>query len=218
MRSIPYLCTMQSALEMIREGEHVSQDFKYFLSDTRKDCRTLAAFANSKGGRLLVGVKDNGNIVGLKTPRGRSVRHRGSCPCLLQTQGRLPTSKNGPMKEKPCWRYVFQKARRHPTRRLQKTGNLRITYAKTMKTKSLPNWKLPCSGKSALLSLWLLRWTTATFVCWKCSRHKTVKNKYDIKKLSHLSLMTEKECIDILSGLIAEGILPHPLFTHSDMP
>jgi len=51
---------------MIREGEHVSQDFKYFLSDTRKIARTLAAFANSKGGRLLVGVKDNGNIVGLK--------------------------------------------------------------------------------------------------------------------------------------------------------
>jgi len=58
MRSIPYLCTMHPLLKMIREGEHVSQDFKYFLSDTRKIARTLAAFANSKGGRLLVGVKD----------------------------------------------------------------------------------------------------------------------------------------------------------------
>lgn len=51
---------------MISEGEHLHQDFKYFLSDTKKISRSLAAFANTDGGRLIVGVKDNGKIVGLK--------------------------------------------------------------------------------------------------------------------------------------------------------
>ncbi len=44
----------------------MQQDFKYFLSDARKIARSLAAFANTEGGRLLVGVKDNGHVVGLK--------------------------------------------------------------------------------------------------------------------------------------------------------
>ena len=52
--------------KMILEGEHQQQDFKYFLNDAKKIARTLAAFANTDGGRLLVGVKDNGKVVGLK--------------------------------------------------------------------------------------------------------------------------------------------------------
>ena len=52
--------------KMIAEGEHLHQDFKFFLSDARKIARSVAAFANTDGGRLLVGVKDNGKIVGIK--------------------------------------------------------------------------------------------------------------------------------------------------------
>lgn len=51
----------------IREGEHQQQDFKFAISDSKKIARTLVAFANTDGGRLLVGVKDNGNIVGVKS-------------------------------------------------------------------------------------------------------------------------------------------------------
>ena len=37
------------------------------MNDSRKIARTLCAFANTDGGRLLVGVKDNGKIVGVDT-------------------------------------------------------------------------------------------------------------------------------------------------------
>lgn len=53
--------------EMIAEGEHESQDFKFCISDSRKIARSIAAFANHSGGRLLVGVKDNGNIAGIRS-------------------------------------------------------------------------------------------------------------------------------------------------------
>ena len=49
-------------LELIEEGEHEMQDFKFSISDSRKIARSISAFANHSGGRLLVGVKDNGNI------------------------------------------------------------------------------------------------------------------------------------------------------------
>jgi len=50
--------------ELIAQGEHVQQDFKLRVDDSRKIARTLTAFANTKGGRLLIGVKDNGKIAG----------------------------------------------------------------------------------------------------------------------------------------------------------
>ncbi|MGM9833300.1 MAG: helix-turn-helix domain-containing protein [Candidatus Limisoma sp.] len=54
-------------LEYIDEGEHVGQDFKYAISDSRKIARSISAFANNRGGRLLIGVKDNGAIAGVKS-------------------------------------------------------------------------------------------------------------------------------------------------------
>lgn len=53
-------------LSLIEQGEHESQDFKFLISDSRKIARSMAAFANNSGGRLLVGVKDNGNIAGIR--------------------------------------------------------------------------------------------------------------------------------------------------------
>lgn len=50
--------------QYIAEGEHQTQDFKFSIEDQKKIARTLAAFANTDGGRLLIGVKDNGKIAG----------------------------------------------------------------------------------------------------------------------------------------------------------
>ncbi|MCF8218225.1 MAG: ATP-binding protein [Bacteroidales bacterium] len=51
----------------IKEGEHQQQDFKFEISDVKKIARSLSAFSNTQGGRLLVGVKDNGTIAGVRT-------------------------------------------------------------------------------------------------------------------------------------------------------
>ena len=52
---------------LIAEGEHQMLDFKFEVSDFRKIARTLVAFSNTDGGRLLVGVKDNGTIAGVRS-------------------------------------------------------------------------------------------------------------------------------------------------------
>ncbi|MDE6832131.1 MAG: ATP-binding protein, partial [Muribaculaceae bacterium] len=52
---------------LIDEGEHEQQDFKYLISDARKIARSISAFANHSGGRLLIGVKDNGTIAGVRS-------------------------------------------------------------------------------------------------------------------------------------------------------
>jgi len=52
---------------LIAQGEHQQLDFKFEVSDSKKIARTLSAFANTDGGRLLIGVKDNGNVVGVRS-------------------------------------------------------------------------------------------------------------------------------------------------------
>jgi len=52
---------------LILTGEHQQLDFKFEISDSRKIAKTLVAFSNSDGGKLLIGVKDNGRIAGVRT-------------------------------------------------------------------------------------------------------------------------------------------------------
>ena len=64
---------------LIEDGEHEQQDFKYKISDARKIARSISAFANNRGGSLLIGVKDNGKVVGIE-----DVHDRTSCRNVLQ--------------------------------------------------------------------------------------------------------------------------------------
>ncbi len=52
---------------MIIEGEGVSLDFKKTITSCEKIARTMTAFANNKGGKLLIGVYDDGTIKGVKS-------------------------------------------------------------------------------------------------------------------------------------------------------
>ena len=51
---------------LILEGEGERLDFKNRISNCAKIAKTLVAFANTKGGKLLVGIADDGTIKGVK--------------------------------------------------------------------------------------------------------------------------------------------------------
>ncbi|MBC8319519.1 MAG: ATP-binding protein [Bacteroidetes bacterium] len=51
---------------LIEQGEGLHLDFKFEVSDPPKIARSLVSFANTEGGKLLIGVKDNGNISGIR--------------------------------------------------------------------------------------------------------------------------------------------------------
>lgn len=52
---------------LINSGEGENLDFKFEISDAKKIARTFSAFANTTGGILLIGVKDNGKITGIQS-------------------------------------------------------------------------------------------------------------------------------------------------------
>jgi len=52
-------------VNLIKQGEHQTLDFKHSITDSKKIARALAAFANTEGGTLLIGIKDNGSVIGV---------------------------------------------------------------------------------------------------------------------------------------------------------
>jgi predicted HTH transcriptional regulator len=53
--------------KLILEGEGVSLDFKKTITSCEKIAKTMVSFANNKGGKLLIGVADDGTIKGVKS-------------------------------------------------------------------------------------------------------------------------------------------------------
>ena len=51
----------------IAQGESDVLDFKKTISSASKIAKTICAFANHKGGSLLVGVNDNKSISGVRS-------------------------------------------------------------------------------------------------------------------------------------------------------
>lgn len=58
---------MNHLQELIKQGEHQQLDFKFEISNAKKIARTLSAFSNTDGGKILIGVKDNGKISGIQS-------------------------------------------------------------------------------------------------------------------------------------------------------
>ena len=57
-----------------RALEGKTLEFKRDLSSPTKPLRTIVAFANSAGGRLVVGVDDDGTVVGVADPLAEEER------------------------------------------------------------------------------------------------------------------------------------------------
>lgn len=53
--------------KLILQGEGTTLDFKKTITSNEKIARSLVAFANNKGGQLLIGVADDGTIKGVKS-------------------------------------------------------------------------------------------------------------------------------------------------------
>ncbi len=65
-------------LGLIAQGEHQQQDFKYKVTDAVKLARSVSAFANTDGGRLLIGVRDDGHLSGVRSEEEIFMMHQAA--------------------------------------------------------------------------------------------------------------------------------------------
>lgn len=68
--------TKTELLDLIAQGENSSVEFKSDRIDNRALARELVAFANLRGGRVLLGVEDDGHVSGLNLNEPAAERRR----------------------------------------------------------------------------------------------------------------------------------------------
>lgn len=68
----------QYLLNLIREGEHHQQDFKYRADDACKLAKSVSAFSNTDGGHLLIGVRDDGHLSGVRSEEEIFMMHQAA--------------------------------------------------------------------------------------------------------------------------------------------
>ncbi len=59
--------TRDDLKNLIATGEGTFLEFKHKVSSPEKIAREMCAFANSKGGKILIGVDDNGDMIGVES-------------------------------------------------------------------------------------------------------------------------------------------------------
>ncbi len=56
-----------STIQIIKKGESLTVEFKSKIDSVFKIAKTITSFANTSGGVLLIGVDDNGQIIGVES-------------------------------------------------------------------------------------------------------------------------------------------------------
>jgi predicted HTH transcriptional regulator len=51
--------------KLIKDRENLTLDLKLKITSKRKIAKTISAFANTEGGKILIGVSDDGKLVGI---------------------------------------------------------------------------------------------------------------------------------------------------------
>ena len=68
--------TAEEVIGLIAQGESQRLEFKSSFGEQNKAIETLCAFANSEGGKVFLGITDDGSIVGLQGRIGkRTLEH-----------------------------------------------------------------------------------------------------------------------------------------------
>ena len=109
---------------LIEQGEHQQQDFKYKITDAPKLAKSVSAFANTDGGRLLIGVRDDGEVAGVRSEEEIFMMHAAAYTyCRPQPSIRFDTYiVNGrtvviatvpPSEQKPIYALNKEKDERH---------------------------------------------------------------------------------------------------------
>jgi len=190
--------------KLIEAGEGLYLDFKYELSDAKKIARTISAFANTKGGKLLVGVKDNGKITGISSDEEyymvESAAHIFCRPAVTFKV------EDWNVDDKTVLEVVIKESNKKPHFAPDKDGKW-VAWIRINDKTMLANdvmvevWKNKFKYKKRGLLI-------------KYSKYETILIEYlnlhdniSLAEYSKLCHLTHKESVNILAGLITIGVV-----------
>lgn len=133
----------KSTIELIKKGEGLTVEFKRTIDTAYKIAKTIVSFANTTGGVLLIGVADNGEIVGIESEL-RELQKLEKAAGTLTNKPILISIKNQIIDSKLVLRIEIQESADKPHYAINEK-NERIIYIR-VKDKSVPTPKLLIRG------------------------------------------------------------------------
>ncbi|HEV7347207.1 ATP-binding protein [Telluribacter sp.] len=136
--------TKKNTLELIQMGEGLTIEFKRTIDSPFRIARTLASFANTAGGTLLVGVADNKDVVGVLSELRELQKLERACTELVDKE-LLIQYKAVQLGTKLVLRVEVDESEDKPHYAINEKGE-RIIYVRT-KDKSVPTNRLMLPGE-----------------------------------------------------------------------
>lgn len=133
----------KSTIELIKKGEGLTVEFKRTIDTAYKIAKTIVSFANTTGGVLLIGVADNGEIVGIESEL-RELQKLEKAAGTLTNKPILISIKNQIIDSKLVLRIEIEESADKPHYAINEK-NERIIYIR-VKDKSVPTPKLLIRG------------------------------------------------------------------------
>ncbi len=190
----------KSTLDLIQMGEGLTVEFKRTIDSPFKIAKTLASFANTSGGILLVGIADNRNTVGITSELRELQKLERACGQLIEKE-LLVRCKTIPLGLSTILRIEVEESAEKPHYAINEKGE-RIIYIRT-KDKSVPTNLLMLPGEGDPVTDKLLN----TRPIKKLIQYLKQNDAISDKEFSKLINVSEKRAVRLMSDLLEKGVV-----------
>jgi len=136
---------IKSTIQLIRQGEGLNVEFKRTIDSPFKIAKTIASFANTSGGVLLVGVGDNRELFGVASELNELEKLEKACTELIDKM--IPVRfKSERLDNRTLLRIEIDESQDRPHYAINEKGQ-RLIYVR-VKDKSVPTLRLFIEGQS----------------------------------------------------------------------
>jgi predicted HTH transcriptional regulator len=136
---------IKSTIQLIKQGEGLTVEFKRTIDSPFKIAKTLASFANTSGGVLLVGVSDNKEVLGITSELHELEKLERACTDLIDKALTI-RFKSEKLDNKILLRVEVDESQERPHYAINEKGQ-RMIYIR-VKDKSVPTLRLFIEGQS----------------------------------------------------------------------
>ncbi|GHB65177.1 AlbA family DNA-binding domain-containing protein [Persicitalea jodogahamensis] len=190
----------RSTLELIEMGEGLTVEFKRTIDSPFKIARTLASFANTSGGVLLVGIADNRSTVGIKSELRELQKLERACGELVEKE-LLVRCKTVMLGMSKILRIEIDESEEKPHYAINEKGD-RIIYVRA-RDKSVPTNRLMLPGEGDAATDKLLASRPVKNLLNHLKHHDSITEK-DFSNLINVSV---KRATRLLHDLTERGII-----------
>lgn len=190
----------KTTLELIQMGEGLTVEFKRTIDSPFKIAKTLASFANTSGGILLVGIADNRATVGITSELREMKKLERACGELVESE-LLIRYKVIMLGLTPILRVEVDESTDKPHYAINEKGD-RIIYVRT-KDKSVPTNRLMMPSEGDPITDKLLTSRPVKNLIQYLKSHDSISEK-DFSNLINVSI---KRATRMLNDLQDKGIV-----------